>query len=142
MDEIIQQNQPDKLEDTVKEITENFVKALFGAMKEPTAQTTSPSPDFPTKADVVESEDDSEKWKNLAEQAIESVVNSPAYLVIALEHLDMPGAPTLVIPRVFHAAKEPEHALILQSQLAHLLASMQDTTLAGVIEQQKDQESA
>lgn len=126
-------------EDRVREITENFVKAIFGAVGPPVAQVERPPNDITAQPQTEESEGD--KWEDLAAQASEVIATAPAYLVIALERAEAPaeapGAPAMIIPRVFHAAQKPEYALIVQSQIAHVLASLQDSTIAGVLEQQQ-----
>jgi hypothetical protein len=125
-------NNQDSLEDTVRGITENFVQAIFGAMN-PNEQSKPEPPDVQS-----EPEEDPNKWETLAAETTESIANAPAYLVIALERVQTPGdAPAMIIPRVFYAAQKSEYALIVQSQLAHVLASLQDTTIAGVLEQQQ-----
>jgi|ERR1039458_5246999 hypothetical protein len=124
---------PQEIEDTVRNITETFVKALFGAIGAPVKQIESPPA---TEPDLEESEDNPDDWENLAVQAANTIIDAPAYLVIALEHIEVPGAPKMVIPRVFHAAREPEQALIVQSQLAHVLANLQDGTIAAVLQQE------
>jgi hypothetical protein len=133
MDELTPQNNQKELEDKVRGITETFVESLFGALGAPVKQADAPPVSEPN---VEESRDDPDKWENLAVQAANAVIDAPAYLVITLEHIEVPGAPQMVIPRVFHAAREPEQALIVQSQLAHVLANLQDTTIAAVLQQE------
>jgi len=135
MDDLTPPNKQEDLENTVREITEHFVKSLFGVIGKPDEQIEAAPV---TDLDIEESEDDSDRWEDLATKAINSVTDAPAYLIIALEQVEVPGAPPMVIPRVFHAAREPEFSLILQSQLAHVLASLQDATIATVLDQQKE----
>lgn len=143
MADAAQPNNQDELQATVRGITENFVQAIFGALGAPAAQVAPPSDDIveQPQADAEESEG-SDKWEDLAlaTQAGEAITTAPAYLVIALERMEVPGAPSMMIPRVFHAAREPEHALIVQSQLAHVLASLQDATIARVLEKEADED--
>lgn len=141
MADAAQPNNQDELQATVRGITENFVQAIFGALGAPAAQVEPPSDDIAEQpqADAEESEG-SDKWEDLATQAGEAITTAPAYLVIALERAEVPGAPPMIIPRVFHAAREPEHALIVQSQLAHVLASLQDATIARVLEKEADED--
>lgn len=136
MNEPTSQNNQKELEDTVRGITENFVKTLFGAMGASVEQIE----DEPVmEVGLTKTEDDSNDWENLAAEAAKAIVNAPAYFVIALEHLHAPGAPPLVIPRVFHAAQESEQALIVQSQIAHILANLQDATISKVLEQRANE---
>lgn len=132
MGDAAQPNNQEELEERVRGITENFVKSIFGAMGTPVEQAASDESEESTSEEV----DGSDKWENLVAEVNESVTNAPAYLVIALERMEVQGAPPMVIPRVFHAAQKSEYALIVQSQLAHVLASLQDTTIAGVLKQQ------
>ncbi len=138
MDKLTPQKNQKDLENKVKEIAENFVKTIFDTMVAPVdqieAQTAEP--------DQEEQTDDPEKWENLVAQARESLADAPAYLVIALESMEIPGAPSVIIPRVFYGSRESEYALIVQSQLAHVLASLQDATIAGILDEQrtKDEE--
>lgn len=118
------------LEDQVRGITENFVKSLFTALN-PQSETP---PDDPDEGEEQASEGSSEEWDSLVSQAQESIGKSPAYLLVALEYTETPNVPPMIIPRVFHAAREPEHALVIQSQLAHLTASFQDATIAKILE--------
>jgi hypothetical protein len=128
-----QKNNQESLEDTVRGITESFVKALFGAMN-PGGQSKLPLSD-----DIPDTADDSNKWEDLVTEASESIAKSPAYLLIALEYAETPNAPPMIVPRVFHGALEPEYALIVQSQLAHIVASFQDATIATVLEQRANE---
>jgi hypothetical protein len=131
-----QKNNQDSLEDTVRGITENFVRAIFDAMN-PDEQSKPEPPDVQS-----ELEEDT-KWESLAAETTEAIANAPAYLVIALERVQTPGdALPMIIPRVFRAAQKSEYALIVQSQLAHVLASLQDQTIAGVLELQVPKEDA
>lgn len=114
-------------DEKVRHITEAFVRALFGAL----------GVDEAPEQEQEEPEED-DQWDELATVAAEAVQNAPAYIVIALEHLEKDGAPPMIIPRVFHAAQNPEYRLIAQSQLAHLLASMQDDTILGSLQRARD----
>jgi hypothetical protein len=130
--EMAENNKQDNdLEETVRGITESFVQAIFGALSS-TEESKSELPETQTK-------EDSDKRDALVAETIEAITNSPAYLVVALEHVQMPekNIPPMIIPRVFHAAHKPEYALIVQSQLAHVLASLQDSTIASVLELQQ-----
>lgn len=114
-------------DEQVRDITEKFVRALFGTLG--VAEET-PTPEAEEKQEV-----DSNQWEALASAAGEAVQNAPAYIVVALERLEKDGAPPMIIPRVFYAALEPEYRLIAQSQLAHVLAAMQDETIAETLQQ-------
>jgi hypothetical protein len=141
MAEATQPNNQDDTQEHVRAITENFVQAIFGALGAPPAQVGAPSDDIAEQSQAPVEDDESEgsdKWEDLAAQASEALTGAPAYLLIALECAEVPGAPPMIIPRVFHAAREPEHALIVQSQLAHILASLQDATIARVLERESD----
>jgi hypothetical protein len=140
MDDPTQQNNQEEIEDKVRGITENFVKSIFSALGS-TQQIEAPSSDASVVEDDVKEPGDADKYEDLAVQAGEALTKAPAYLVIALDYMEVPGALPMITPRVFHAAREPEYALIVQSQLAHLLASLQDATIAGVIEQQVKNEN-
>ncbi len=115
----------------VRDLTEKFITALFGTLGV-TEEAQAPEE---------EQQIDSAQWEALAAGASDAVQNAPAYIVIALEYLQKEDAPPMIIPRVFHAAKEPEYKLIMQSQLAHVLASMQDETIAGVLQQRVSDDS-
>lgn len=118
-------------EDQIREITEHFVKAIFSTLG--TGSQDAPA-DEPEEQ---ESEGDGEKWEDLIAQAQSSLSKAPAYLLVVLEHADAPNAPPMIIPRVFHGAKDADHALIVQSQLAHLVASFQDSTIASILDDKK-----
>jgi len=135
-----QKNNKESLEDTVKGITENFVQALFGAMSP--AEQSKPEDPGASLDDISDSEDDSNDWESLLAEAGESLAKSPAYLLIALEYVEAPNAPPMIVPRVFHGARDPEYALIVQSQLAHVVASFQDATIAAVLEQRANEHRA
>lgn len=124
-----------ELEDRVRAISEQFIKSLFGALGETRGESTGETPQKDEGPDP-------EVWDELAGRAADAVQKSPAYIVVALEHIEGPdGAPPMVTPRVFHAALDPEYALIAQSQLGHVLASMQDDTIGDVLQQlAKDEE--
>ena len=128
--------QDNNLEETVRGITENFVQAIFGAMNPAAGEESKAEP---PEAEETQTKEDPDKWATLAAETTEAIADSPAYLVIALERVQMPekDTPPMIIPRVFHAAHKPEYALIVQSQLAHVLASLQDSTIAGVLELQQ-----
>lgn len=117
-------NPNESRDDKVRDLTETFIRSLFGALGVEEDQEAA------TPAAV-----DPEGWDKLASAAAEAVQKAPAYVVIALEHMQVDGAPPMIIPRVFHAAREPDYRLITQSHLAHVLASMQDETIAGVLSQ-------
>jgi hypothetical protein len=121
---------PNNLEEQVKGITDTFVKSLVTALN----PQSEPPADEPDEGDEPESEGSSEEWDSLISQAQESIGKAPAYLLVALEYAETPNAPPMIVPRVFHAAREPEHALVIQSQLAHLTASFQDATIAKILE--------
>jgi hypothetical protein len=128
-------------EQHVREITENFVQALFGAMGPSAAQVERPPADITAQPQVEEPEPEEDKWEDLAKEAGEIVAASPAYLVIALEHVETPDAPPMIIPRTFHAARKPEFELIVQSHLGHVLAALQDSSIADLLKlQQTDDE--
>jgi hypothetical protein len=139
VEEIEMAEQPNKkqeeLEETVKGITENFVQAIFGAMGSPVEKAQDTSTQLSPSDDILEPEDNPDTWESLIAEAGESLTKSPAYLLITLEHMEVANAPAMIIPRVFHASREHEYALIIQSQLAHVLASFQDTTIAAVLNQ-------
>jgi hypothetical protein len=141
MAEAAQPNNQEDLQATVRGITENFVQTLFGALGAPAAQVEPPSGDIAEQPQVEESEG-ADNWDDLATQASEAIATAPAYLVIALETAEAPGAPAITIPRMFHAARDPEHALIVQSQFAHVLASLQDATIARVLELEVDEDDS
>jgi hypothetical protein len=128
-DNIQPEEQPD-FESVVRGATETFIENLMDA----TRQANEHQQALPNQQ---ESDDDETDWETLAAQASEAIVKSPAYIVIALEHLTAEGAPPMVIPRIFHASRKPEFALIAQSQLAHVLASMQDETIATLIQKRE-----
>ena len=117
----------------VRDITETFIRGLFSALgvEEPQEEVAAPEAE----------EDNSDKWEALAAAAGEAVQSAPAYIVIALEHLQKDGAPPMIIPRVFYAAQKPEYRLIAQSQLAHVLAAMQDETIAETLQQRVSDDS-
>jgi hypothetical protein len=128
---------PTNIEEQVRGITENFVQAIFGALGQQQADDTPPEPE----AETSESEGtEAQQWESLAAEAGQAILNAPAYLVIALEPAEVPDAPPMVIPRVFHASRDADYALIVQSQLAHLVASLQDTTIAGVLRKKSEDE--
>ena len=133
MDESAQPNQKE-LEERVRGITENFVAAIFGTLGA-AGQAEAPPTELSSPDDAPDPEDNSDKWDDLLTEAGESLAKSPAYLLIALEYAEVSNAPPMIIPRVFHGARDPEYALIVQSQLAHVVASFQDATIAAVIEQ-------
>lgn len=117
-------------EEQVRAITENFVKSIFSVLgSEPQAASEEPEP-----ATEEPEEDQEDKWAGLAAETSEAIAQAPAYLTIALDYVEHDGAPPMVIPRVFHASRTPEYALIVQSQLAHVLSSLQDQTIAGYLE--------
>lgn len=130
-------NPNESREEQIRGITEKFISALFGTLGVDQEEAEQ------DRAEEEPSEDlDPEQWDTLAAAAADSVRQAPAYVVIALEHLQViDGAPPMIIPRVFHAAREPDLKLITQSHLAHVLASMQDETIAGVLEQQVGDDS-
>src|SRR5208282_2339321 len=67
-------------DEKVRDLTEKFIGALFGALgveEEKEAQEASTP------------EDDSDQWEALATVAAETVMKAPAYIVIALEHLQV-----------------------------------------------------
>jgi hypothetical protein len=129
--------QSEEMEAQVRGITENFVSALFGALGHPEGEAKSEVEE--TSVEESQSEE-AAQWESLAAEAGEAIVNSPGYLVIALEYAKAPDAPPMIIPRVFHASRKPDYALIVQSQLAHLVASLQDATIAQVIDQKSEDE--
>lgn len=120
-------------DDQIRDITEKFVRALFG--------TLGVGEETPPREAPQEEEDDSDKWDALAVSASEAVQAAPAYIVIALEHLQHEDAPPMIIPRVFYAAQTPEYRLIAQSQLAHVLAAMQDETIAETLQERVSDDS-
>lgn len=124
-------------EDQIKGITENFVKAIFATLgNKSQAEESDASND-----EAEEPEGDDEKWDDLIAQAQASLSKSPAYLLVVLEHVEKPDTPSMLVPRVFHGAKDGDHALFIQSQLAHVVASFQDSTIAKIFES-KGKESA
>lgn len=118
----------------VRALTEKFMDALLTTLEgdEPEASAEEPE---------AEEENVEEQWATLAAEAAEVVTKAPAYVVIALERMEVDGAPPMIIPRVFHAAREPDYKLITQSHLAHVLASMQDETIAGVFQSRASDDS-
>lgn len=130
-------NPNDDRDEKVREVTETFVRSLFGVLGQQAEERTEPEAES-------EPAEDTDDWDSLASQAAEALVNSPAYVLVALEHLHppVPGAPPMIIPRVFHAAKKPDYALIAQSQLGHVLVALQDETIAGVLQQRVSNEDA
>ncbi len=121
-------------DEKVRALTETFIRSLFGALGVEEEQVSAPE-------EPEERTDDTEDWETLASAAAETVMKAPAYVVIALEYLQADGAPPMIIPRVFHAAREPDYKLITQSHLAHVLASMQDETIAETLQQQVSDDS-
>src|SRR5271166_1294062 len=71
-------------DEKVRDLTEKFIGALFGALgveeeqEAPEQEQEAPTP-----------EDDSDQWEALATAAAETVMKAPAYIVIALEHLQV-----------------------------------------------------
>lgn len=118
-------------EDQIREITERFVKAIFSTLGTGSQDTSADEPE------EQEAEGDGEKWEDLIAQAQSSLSKAPAYLLVVLEHADAPNAPPMIIPRVFHGAKDADHALIVQSQLAHIVALFQDSTIASIFDDKK-----
>ncbi len=127
--------QEPEFEENVRNITETFIKSLFGAL----GVRSEPADDPDTVSIPLNDEiDDPDNWEDLAADAAQAIQQSPAYIVIALEPLTTPGAPDMMLPRVFCAARQEEYKLIAQSQLAHVLAAMQDDTIADVLQSQVD----
>lgn len=136
--EVSQAPEPNQSRDEkVRGLTEQFINALFGALG---VDEETPSPP-PEEIPEEEQEDDSDQWEALAAAAADAVQHAPAYVVIALEHIQADGAPPMIIPRVFHAAREPDYKLITQSHLAHVLASMQDESIAETLQQRAGNDS-
>lgn len=114
------------VEDKVREVTEQFVNALFATLQQPAVQ--------PAAVSKEPDDEELDQWDAQLVEASVVVSDSPAYLIVALERVETEGAPSIIVPRVFHAAREPEQALIIQSQLAHVVASLQDATISRILE--------
>lgn len=117
-------------DEQVRALTETFVHSLLGAIGNEEQSTPDPEEDV--------GEIDSDEWDELAAAAAEAVQKAPAYIVIALERLQVDDAPAMIVPRVFHAACDDDFKLIAQSHLAHVLASMQDETIVDLLQQASD----
>jgi hypothetical protein len=118
----------------ISDLTEKFLGALLAVLDNEEPEATAEQPE-------AEEENVEEQWDTLAAEAAEVVTKAPAYVVVALERMEVDGAPPMIIPRIFHAAREPDYKLITQSHLAHVLASMQDETIAGVFQSRASDDS-
>ena len=135
-----EQENPD-FEDRVRSVAEDFIQGLMGvvaAQQGPTGEDHGAVgvEGAPGEEPLATNEND---WQTKANQAAEAVANAPAYIVITLEQMSAPGATPIVVPHAFHGAREPELALIAQSQLAHLAASLQDKVLDGLLQRSDDE---
>jgi len=129
----------DEFKAHIQAIAEKFVTNVYGAIAEHRGETP------PTEEPEAEAEEDTEEksdgkpteedWEALLGEAMKSLGSTPAYVVIALERLSPEGAPTMIVPRVFHASREPEYALIVQSQLANVLAGFTEQTVQRILQQ-------
>lgn len=125
----------DDMEEQVKKVAEGFMKNVFEIIK-----SANDSDSDPKLEQEPFDDDPEENWDFLTESAMEALAIAPAFFVIALEQIESPESPTIVVPRVFHASREKEYKLIIQSQLAHMLASMQDDSLRDLLQNPDDEE--
>lgn len=130
--------EPSNTEEQIRDITENFVSSIFSALGQ---QQASISEEPEQSAEDNNQAEEAAQWESLVNEASEAIVNSPGYLVIALEYAKAPESPPMILPRVFQASIKPDYALIVQSQLAHLMASLQDTTIAQILDQKSKNEA-
>jgi hypothetical protein len=110
---------------TLSDLTEKFLGALLAVLDGEEPEVIAEEP---------EGENTEEQWTALAAEAAEVITKAPAYVVVALERVEVDDAPPTIIPRIFHAARELDYKLITQSHLGHVLASMQDEMIVDVFE--------
>lgn len=130
MDKGTQPDNSGNLEDQVRAIAEDFVKSIFSVLSAPVAQSDIDEDPENDEDDWVE---DPDRWEELAVQAKASIGNSPAYLVMALEYAQGDDSQPTIMPSIFCAARDPKHALMIQSHLAHVLANLQDATIENLL---------
>lgn len=123
-------DQSNNLENQIRDITENFVSAIFSTL----GQNQQPDPTQETSIEDDAANIDDTPWDKLASEATESLAKSRGYLLISLEDAEADNAPEMIIPRIFQACREPDYALMIQSQLSHFLASSQDHLISKLLE--------
>lgn len=122
-------NQSKNLENQIRDITENFVSAIFSTLGQEKKSDSSPEAVIEDDAANI----DDTPWEELSSEAIASLAKSRGYLLISLEDAEAENAPEMMIPRIFQACREPDYALIIQSQLSHYLASSQDHLISKIL---------
>ena len=118
-------------------ITERFVKQIYGAIAEARGEP-SPVTDEDEEGEEITAKKPTATeadWDKLLSEAVKLLGDTPAYVVIALDRLSPEGAPTMIVPRVFHASREPEYSLIVQAQLATVLAGLTEQTVQRILQQ-------
>jgi hypothetical protein len=120
-----------EFENQIRGVTEVFIKGLMSVVAAQQGNEV---------AEVEEPTINEDDWQTQANQAAEAVACAPAYIVITLEQVSPSGTTPIVVPRVFNAAREPELALIAQSQLSHLVSSLQDKVIADILQRGDDED--
>jgi hypothetical protein len=125
---------PDKnqRDEALQTLAETFVKGVVSIID---------GGEGPAKSEPVPSEGAVEEhWTEAAREAANAVLNSPAYIVIALDERQSEGedGPTIVVPYIMVNARDEKLRMIAQSQLGHLLATLQDRALESVLKQDTD----
>jgi len=121
----------------VTDITAAFVRTLYKIIAKHRGEPDpDPSPDEP-QAEVEEKPavGSEEEWQKLINESKKLLDKTPAYVVIALDRIHPPGAPPMIVPRVFHGSREPEYALVVQAQLATILAGFTEQTVSRILQE-------
>lgn len=131
----------EKFKALMRDISETFVKNTYDAIAayrgetSPVGHEADPEPEQPKATAETKPEIKEEDWETLVNEATKLLGKSPAYVLVALDRVTAEGQPTMIVPRVFHASRDPEYGLVIQSQLAALLAGFTEQTVQRILAQ-------